>query len=109
MEQRKHEVIQAVISKAWEDPTFRKELIADPTTTIEKLTGVKIVLPEGKELVIADQTDKSKIYVNIPAEPEIENMELSEEQLEMIAGGGQTIWNNLVNSLFPKLVDYIKI
>jgi hypothetical protein len=36
-------------------------------------------------------------------------MELSEEQLEMIAGGGQTIWNNLVNSLFPKLVDYIKI
>jgi hypothetical protein len=87
MEQRKQEIIQTVISKAWEDSNFRKELIADPVTAIEKLTGVKIVLPEGKTLVIADQTDKSKVFVNIPSEPEMENME----------------------SLFTDLKDYIKI
>ncbi len=109
MEQKKQEVIQAVISKAWEDAAFRKELIADPVFAIEKLTGVKIVLPEGKTLIIADQTDKSKIYMNIPSEPEMENMELTEEQLESIAGGGKPFWNDLVKNLFPALIDYIKI
>jgi len=109
MEQRKQEIIQTVISKAWEDSNFRKELIADPVTAIEKLTGVKIVLPEGKTLVIADQTDKAKVFVNIPAEPEMENMELTEEQLESIAGGKHQIWDSMVKSLFTDLKDYIRI
>ena len=109
MEHRKQEIIQTVISKAWEDSNFRKELIADPVAAIEKLAGVKVVLPEGKTLIFADQTDKSKVYVNIPAEPEMENMELTEEQLETIAGGGQKIWNDLIKGLFPDLKDYIKI
>lgn len=109
MEQKKQEIIQAIISKAWEDSNFRKELIANPVAMIERLSGVKVVVPEGKTLVIADQTDKSKIYMNIPAEPEIENMELTEEQLESIAGGGQPIWDTLVKNLFPALQDYIKI
>ncbi len=109
MEQRKQEIIEAVISKAWEDTSFRTELIADPIKSIEKLTGVKVDLPEGKTLVINDQTDKSKIYVNIPAEPEIESMELSEEQLEAVAGGGQKIWSDFVSNLFPTLKDCITL
>lgn len=107
MEQRRQEIIEVVISKAWEDANFRKELIADPVQAIEKLTGVKVVIPEGKSLVITDQTDKSKIYVNIPAEPEVENMELTEEQLEAVAGGRQKIWGNFVDNLFPNLKDCI--
>jgi hypothetical protein len=107
MEQRKQEVIEAIISKAWEDNNFRNELLVDPIRAIEKLTGVRVVLPEGKSLVITDQTDKSKIYVNIPAEPEIENMELTEEQLEVVAGGGQKIWRDLIESFFPNLNDCI--
>lgn len=109
METRKQEIIEAIISKAWEDTSFRKDLIEDPIKTIEKLMGVKVVLPEGKSLIITDQTDKSKIYVNIPAEPEVENMELTEEQLEAVAGGGQKIWSDFVNSLFPSLKEYITI
>ncbi|PJJ08109.1 putative ribosomally synthesized peptide [Flavobacterium sp. 1] len=110
MEQRKNkeEVLRLIISKAWEDANFRKSLIADPMKAIENLTGAKIVLPEGKTLVINDQTDKSKVFVNIPSEPNIEDVELTESQLEIIAGG-QTVWSDLVNSLFPTLKDYIKI
>jgi hypothetical protein len=100
MQLNTQEIIQTVISKAWEDTRFREELIADPVTVIEKLTGTKIVLPEGKTLVIADQTDKSKIYVSIPSEPEMENMELTEDQLESIAGGKSTIWGDLVDTIF---------
>ncbi len=77
--------------------------------TIEKLSGAKVVLPEGKELVVVDQTDKSKIYVNIPAEPEVENLELTEDQLEEIAGGGQMMWKNLTDSLFFALKNCIKL
>ena len=109
MEQKKQEIIQAVISKSWEDSNFRKELIANPVSAIEKLTGVKVVIPEGKTLVISDQTDKSKIYLNIPSEPEMENMELSEEQLESIAGGREPIWDSLIKNLFSDITEHIKI
>jgi hypothetical protein len=109
MENKKQEVLQTIISKAWEDTNFRKALISNPIVEIEKLTGVKVELPEGRELVIMDQTDKSKVYVNIPAEPDMENMELTEEQLENIAGGGKKIWNELVNKILPDFMDYIKI
>jgi hypothetical protein len=110
MEQKKEEeVLRLILSKAWEDVNFRKNLIANPISEIENLTGAKIVLPEGKTLVFNDQTDRSKVYVNIPSEPDIEDIELTEKQLEIIAGGGQTVWADLVNSLFPTLKDYIKI
>ncbi len=110
MEQKKEEeVLRLIISKAWEDVNFRKSLIDNPITAIETLTGAKIVLPEGKTLVFNDQTDRSKVFVNIPSEPEFEDIELTEEQLEIVAGGGQTVWADLVNSLFPTLRDYIKV
>ncbi|CAD0006899.1 MULTISPECIES: TOMM propeptide domain-containing protein [Flavobacterium] len=110
MEQKKEEeVLRLIISKAWEDINFRKSLVSDPIKAIEDLTGAKIVLPEGKTLVINDQTDKSKVYVNIPSEPSIEDIELTEDQLEIIAGGGQTVWPDLVNSLFPALKNYIVV
>jgi ABC-type bacteriocin/lantibiotic exporter with double-glycine peptidase domain len=109
MEDKKQQVIQKVISKAWEDSKFRKELLGNPVEAIEKLTGVKIVLPEGKELVVVDQTDKSKVYVNLPAEPEIDNLELTEDQLEAIAGGEQMMWKNLTDSLFSTLKSCIRL
>lgn len=109
MEDKKQQIIQTVISKAWEDQEFRKELLVNPVEAIKKLTGVEVVLPEGKELVIVDQTDKSKVYVNIPAEPEMDNVELTEDQLEAIAGGGQMMWKDLADFLFPALKDCIKI
>ena len=83
----KEEVLRLIISKAWEDIDYRKNLITDPLIAIENLTGAKIILPEGITLVVNDQTDKSKVYMNIPSEPDIEDIELTEDQLEFIAGG----------------------
>lgn len=75
-----------VVQEAWENAEFKKELIANPVSTIEKLTGKKINLPEGKKMVVRDQTDESAVYINIPAKND--EVELSEEQLDMAAGGG---------------------
>ncbi|UKB83914.1 NHLP leader peptide family RiPP precursor [Chryseobacterium sp. MEBOG06] len=75
-----------IVQKVWDDAEFKKELLADPISAIEKLTGKKLNLPEGKTLVVRDQTDESTIYINIPAKVQID-AELNEEQLEAVSGG----------------------
>ena len=81
------QLYQQVITEAWENETFKQELINDPVTAIEKLTGEKVQLPEGKTLVVRDQTDEATVYINIPAEPEATDVELNEDQLEAVSGG----------------------
>jgi hypothetical protein len=86
-----------IIQKAWDDADFKKELTVNPVDAIEKLTGKKLDLPAGKTLVVRDQTDESTVYINIPAKPNMEDVELNEEQLEVVAGG--TAWMAVVTSL----------
>lgn len=78
-----------IVQKAWDDDDFKKELTANPISAIEKLLGKKINVPEGKTLVVRDQTDESTIFINIPAQPQntVVDVELNEEQLEAVAGG----------------------
>lgn len=76
-----------IVHKAWEDAQFKSELVADPAAAIEKLTGQKLNLPQGKTLVVRDQTDEQTVYINIPAKPNTEDVELNEDQLEAVAGG----------------------
>lgn len=77
-----------IVQKAWEDENFKKELVANPVEAIERLTGKKLNLPEGKSLVVRDQTAEDTVYINIPAEPKkVDDLELNEEQLEVVAGG----------------------
>jgi hypothetical protein len=76
-----------VVQKAWENAQFMSELMANPVETMEKFTGNKISLPEGQKLVVIDQTNESTVYFNIPRKIDINSLELTEEQLEMVAGG----------------------
>jgi hypothetical protein len=85
---KEQKLFQTLVQKAWEDIDFKKELLANPVDAIENLTGKRVKVPEGKSLVVRDQTDKSVIYINIPAEPNMDDVELTEEQLEIVAGGG---------------------
>lgn len=80
-------ILDAIVKKAWEDPTFRNNLIARPVATIESFLGHPIHLPEGKKIAFVDQTDSSTIFINIPAEPNMDDVELNEEQLDIVAGG----------------------
>ncbi len=79
-----------IVQKAWEDADFKKELVSNPVETIEKLTGKKLNLPEGKKIIVRDQTDESSVYINIPAKAYHDDVELNESQLEMVAGGMET-------------------
>ncbi|MBF0117623.1 MAG: NHLP leader peptide family RiPP precursor [Desulfobacterales bacterium] len=59
--------LEIVISKAWDDPDFKKELLEHPKYTIEKTLGIK--LPEDIELFMHEQTHK-KIHLILPMPPE---------------------------------------
>jgi hypothetical protein len=76
-----------VVQRAWDDAQFMKELISNPVEVMEKLTGQKINLSEGQKLVVVDQTNESTVYFNIPRKIDFNSLELTEEQLEMVAGG----------------------
>jgi len=84
---QEQKLYQEVVQKAWEDVEFKTELVANPVAAIEKLTGQMISIPEGKTLVVRDQTDDSVVYINIPANQEMEDVELNEDQLEAVSGG----------------------
>lgn len=80
-------LMNTIISKCWEDEAFKAEFIASPVATIEKITGQPVNLPEGVKVVVNDQTDLAYTHLNIPAKPNFEDFELSDEQLEAVAGG----------------------
>ena len=86
------DVMNNIIVKCWEDENFKNELMANPLETLEKFTGHPVNLPEGKRLVVKDQSeDKDVIYLNIPAEPDLENLELTDEQLELVSGASTPV------------------
>ncbi|AXG69008.1 NHLP leader peptide domain protein [Kordia sp. SMS9] len=81
------ELMQELITRAWESETFKLQLVNDPKAAIESVTGKSFELPEGKRVVVQDQSDDNVVYINIPAKPNLDEMELTDEQLEKVAGG----------------------
>ena len=92
-QKRAQEVMDSLITKCWEDDAFKQKLITSPAKTIEQFTGKSFNLPTGKELLVHDQTDESIIYINIPGKVDFSDLQLTDEQLEAVAGG-----------LFPAIV-----
>lgn len=86
-QQKGQELMKTLVTKAWENDTFKNQLVKSPIATIQEIAGENFVVPKGKRLVVQDQTDASIIYINIPAKPDYDELELTDEQLEMVAGG----------------------
>ena len=63
---REQQLFQQIINEAWENESFKADLMSNPVQAIETLTGEKLDLPEGKTLVVRDQTDENTVYINIP-------------------------------------------
>lgn len=87
-------LMNTLVEKCWENPSYKQALISNPKLEIEKITGNELKIPDGKKLVIEDQTNNNIIYINIPNKPDFSNIELSDEQLEAVSGGeiGLTGW-----------------
>lgn len=81
------EILQSIVQKAWNDPVFKQNLIANAKQTIESFLGRPMTIPAGKNIAVVDQSNASTIFINIPAEPNMDDMELNEDQLDIVAGG----------------------
>ena len=69
-----------VIAKAWRDPAFKAELIANPAAAL-KAEGIDV--PAGMAVTVLENTDK-QFHLVLPPEP---TDELSEDALDAVAGG----------------------
>ena len=79
--------LQKLAKKAKEDADFKKNLLENPIVGIETFLGHRVTLPKGWKIVVVDQTDPSTIFINLPYTQSTEDVELSEEQLDIVSGG----------------------
>ncbi len=69
-----------IVARAWQDEVFKRRLLADPR---EALAEMGVEVPPGHEVRVVEDTERVRHLV-IPPSP---SEELSEEQLDQVAGG----------------------
>ena len=76
------EMEATLVAKAWQDDSFRQELLSNPRSVLEREFGQTV--SESTNLQVIEESNDT-YYIVIPKKPNIE--ELSEEELEAVAGG----------------------
>jgi hypothetical protein len=86
---KRAEIERTLVQRSMEDEEFRQRLLADPKAAVEQeMVGAQ--LPEGVEVRVVEET-KDTIYLVLPsASPPGEGVELSDQELEAVAGGAWT-------------------
>ena len=69
-----------IIAKAWRDPAFKAELIANPAAAL-KAEGIDV--PAGMAVTVVENTDK-QVHLVLPPVP---TDEIPDEELDGIVGG----------------------
>jgi len=83
----RQELEQKIIEKAMKDETFRKQLIENPSTTLNDEFG--FITPESVEIKVLEE-EPGKIYIVLPCPPvqsSGEDLELTDAELRSVAGG----------------------
>ena len=73
-----------LMARIWIDEDFKRQFMDDPGTVLRE-NGVDV--PEGVEVIAVENTPE-RFYIPIPFEP---SADISEEELETVAGGGSTV------------------
>jgi hypothetical protein len=88
-----------LIEKSLQDEDFRQRLIEDPKGAVEEELGRR--LPEEVRVVTVEETADT-IYLVLPSPPMVgrEGVELSDKDLEAVAGGDGTWWDHTCDPIF---------
>ena len=80
------EMERRLVQRSLQDDAFRRRLLEDPRTAVEEELGTR--LPEGVRVVAVEETAET-IYLVLPSSSPLgEGGELSDRELEAVAGGG---------------------
>jgi hypothetical protein len=80
-----------IVNEALTNDKFKNQLIDNPRKTINEFASGEYYLSEDLNVIVHDESDTNFIYFNIPAKIDMDDIELSNEELEIVAGGG-TSW-----------------
>jgi hypothetical protein len=79
------EMERTLVQRSMEDDSFRQRLLDDPKAAVEQELGSQ--LPEGVEVRVVEESADT-IYLVLPFAPAVgEGGELSDRELEAVAGG----------------------
>ena len=78
------DVREALVRTALKDDLFRESLVANPKLAVERALGTK--LPGAMEVVVVQETDE-RMFIVLPMQLPFETGDLSDAELEQIAGG----------------------
>jgi hypothetical protein len=92
---------EKIVALAWKDDGFRKAFLADPKKQFEERLGVR--LPAELKMT-AWQEDENSLHFVIPAAPKINLSELSDEDLEKVAGGIDAVMGGFIVMTVTALV-----
>ena len=82
----RREIERKLIERSLQDEAFRQKLLADPQAALEEELGAR--LPDNIEIRAVEETADT-VYLVLPsASLEGEGGELSDRELEAVAGGG---------------------
>lgn len=95
LEQQSMDLEAKLIEKAMADEAFKRELMSNPKAAIAKQLGQEV--PAEIEIEVLEQTP-TKLYLVLPMSQSAvgsSNQEMSEEQLEAVAGGLSIPWKTM--------------
>ena len=71
-----------LVARAWTDEAFKAKLLADPAAALKE-AGIEV--PDGMTVKVVENTD-TVFHLVLPPKPDVE---LSDEDLEELAAGGE--------------------
>jgi hypothetical protein len=80
--------------KGWNDPAFMEKLKTDPKAVLAEEYGVQ--MPDNVSVTVIEETP-TNLYIRIPPNPS--DLELSDEQLELVAGGECVVSTTIISAV----------
>lgn len=82
----RQELEAQIIAKAWQNEAFKQELLSHPRATVIRELGLKDI-PDNLDIKVLEE-NPTTLYMVLPMKPvSPTGTELSEEELEAVAGG----------------------
>ncbi|MBD2243789.1 NHLP leader peptide family RiPP precursor [Nostoc sp. FACHB-888] len=89
-----------IIAQTWKDEAYKQQLLNNPKSVIEREFGVQ--LPSEVKVQILEE-NPTTLYFVLPVRPNSSGSELSNEQLEAVAGG--TVVAPIVSQFVTGLIN----